>query len=117
MDYFVNYRVEEEKFAKLLDNNGMTYSVQLRHYPIVLTITKAEDAQTGLYDDYGSSPDSKLLFTFALDGLEIRTDDRFVITDDLLSKIKTQAKKLHAEYVAAFFAAAFSATAAAEETA
>ena len=110
MDYFANFRALEDKLENLLDANKMIHNIKHDRYPITLTIkqNKAVDAQMELYsEDEGniSSPESVLRFTFTLDGLEIQTDDRFVITDELLSKIKGQAKKLHAEYVHAYFAA------------
>lgn len=110
MDYFANFRALEDKLANLLDANNMMHNMKHDRYPITLTImqNKAVDAQMELYsvaEGNVSSPESVLRFTFTLDGLEIQTDDRFVITDELLSKIKGQAKKLHAEYVHAYFAA------------
>lgn len=111
MDYFVITRELEDKLASLLDANNMIHTMDRSRYPITLTITqnKAVDAQMDLYAETESgisSRDSVLRLTFTLDGLEIQTDDRFVITDELLNKIKSAAKKLHAAYVHAFFAAA-----------
>lgn len=109
MDYFATARAMEDKLAALLDNNGLLHTMDARQYPITLTIkqNQAADAQMELFAGEGgiSSRDSVLRFIFKLEGLEIQTSERLVITDELMSKIKGQVKKLHAEYVHAFFAA------------
>lgn len=109
MDYFATTRAMEDKLATLLDANGLLHTMDAKNYPITLTITqnKAADAQMELYAGGGgiSSRDSMLRFIFRLEGLEIQTNERLVITDDLMSKIKGNVKKLHAEYLHAYFAA------------
>jgi hypothetical protein len=45
-----------------------------------------------------------LQFLFKLEGLEIRTDNRLIISYDLMSKIKGTAKKIYHAYLEGYFA-------------
>ena len=110
MDYFANVRTLEDKLAATLDNNGLLHNMNRNKYPITVTITqnKAPDAQLEMFaatDGGISSRDSVLRFIFKLEGLEIQTSDRLVISDALMNKVKNQVKKVHAAYVHAYFAA------------
>lgn len=55
-------------------------------------------------DSGASSANMKMLLTFRLDGLEIQTDNRMVIQDALLTRIKSIATKMHYAYLQADFA-------------
>ena len=108
-DYFNGVRVLEDKLAEMLAEKNLLHVMDKTKYPITLTVTQnqAPDAQMEIFDTTDgslSSKDSVLRFVFHLDGIEIQTNSRLVITDQLMNKIKGQAKKIHAAYVHAFFA-------------
>ena len=109
-DYFIGVRTLEDKLAELLAEKNLLHVTDKSRYPITLTVTQNQspDAQMALYDTTDgsiSSQDSVLRFIFYLDGMEIQTNSRLVMSDTLMSKIKGLAKKIHAAYVHAYFAA------------
>ena len=108
-DYFIGVRTLEDKLAELLAEKNLLHVLDRSRYPITLTVTQNQtpDAQMEIWasaDGSTSSRDSVLRFIFHLDDLEIQTSSRLVISDSLMNKIKTQAKKIHAAYVHAYFA-------------
>lgn len=110
MDYFAITRTLEDKLASTLDKNSLLHTMDRSKYPITLTITqnKAPDAQMQIFAESEggvSSQDSVLRFVFKLEGLEVHTNSRLIIGEALMNKLKNQAKKIHAAYVHAFFAA------------
>lgn len=109
MDYYINARTYEDKLAKLLAENNLLHTLDHRHHPMTLTITQnqAPDAQMEIWataDGHTSSQDSVLRFIFGLDGMEIQTNSRFMMTDALMGKIKGLAKKIEKAYKDAYFA-------------
>ena len=109
-DYFIGVRTLEDKLAELLAENNLLHVTDKNRYPITLTVTQnqASDAQMEIWanaDGSTSSQDSVLRFVFYLDGMEIQTLNRLSLPDTLMSKIKGLAKKIHAAYVHAYFAA------------
>ena len=110
MDYFALERKLEDKLAKTLADEGLLHRMNTASEPITLTIypNAAPDAQMELYatrDDSISSPDASMQLIFAQGGLRIQTNERLVLSDSLLGKIKGLAKKIHYAYVHAEFAA------------
>lgn len=108
-DYFTGVRTLEDKLAELLAEKNLLHTTKTSSYPITLTVTQnqAEDAQMAIWasaDGSTSSQDSVLRFIFNLDGMEIQTNSRLVMSDTLMGKIKGLAKKIHAAYVHAYFA-------------
>lgn len=98
----------QEKLDKLLDDNGLVGELHCTAYPIYLSVSQnvAPAAQLELYDtsDAGvSARDSRLLFIFRDGSILVRTDSRMIIPDDLMSKIKGLAKKLHYMYLQHYF--------------
>lgn len=109
MDFYSNVRALETKLADALVEHNLLHKLKTESYPITMTVTQNQTpaAQMELYsttDGSVSSNDAVLKFTFKLDTLEIRTDNRFVISDALMNKIKGLAKKIYAAYTAAYFA-------------
>ena len=109
MDFYTNVKEIESKMGKKLAKNNLLYEFQTKRYPITLTIKqdRSPDAQMEIFDTTDgavSSCDAVLRFIFKLDRLEVQTDSRLVIDDDLLGKIKGFAKKLHAAHTAAYYA-------------
>ena len=108
MKYYENLATLENKLAKILNDEGMVFTFKTSQYPITLTVSRdaSPSAQMAFYsmNDGASSADEKLQFIFKLDALEIRTDNRLVIPDTLMTKIKGQAKKIHHAFLEGFFA-------------
>lgn len=112
-DYFIGVRALEDKLAEVLAEKNLLHVIDYSKYPITLTVTQnqAPDAQMEIWatsDGSTSSQDSVLRFIFNLDGIEIQTNSRLVISDALMNKIKGLAKKIHAAYVHAYFASTVS---------
>ena len=108
-DYFIGVRALEDKLAEVLAEKNLLHVTDHSKYPITLTVTQnqSSDAQMEIWanaDGSTSSQDSVLRFIFNLDGIEIQTNSRLVISDALMSKIKRLAKKIHEAYVHAYFA-------------
>jgi hypothetical protein len=109
MRYYDALHVLENKLEKLLDEEGLVFSLHAKSYPITLVVSRdvSPEAQMELFsnaDSDTSSIGAKLQFIFKLDALEIRTDERFVIPDALMTKIKGLAKKIHHAFLEGFFA-------------
>lgn len=108
MDFYQNVKPHEDKLTKLLAEEKMVHTLKTQQYPILLTISQdaSPDAQMELFSTRGdglSSRDALLQFIFKLEGLEIRTDNRLIISDDLMNKIKGYAKKIYHAYLEGFF--------------
>lgn len=108
-DFYKEVRKIEDKLGKTLADNNLLFLFKTDRYPITLTVSQDRDvgAQMEIYsnaDGNVSSADAVLRLIFKQDALEIQTNSRLVIPDDLLTKIKSLGKKLHYAYLQAFFA-------------
>ena len=110
MDYYIDYKTHEGKLDKLLTEHGLVYTFRTGGHPITLTISRnaapEEQMSMLLAEGSTSSQDAKLIFIFDLDGIEVNTYERLVISDKLFTKIKGLAKKMYDSYCHAFFAEA-----------
>ena len=109
MEYFTTYNMLKDKLDALLNENHLRCKVDAHRYPFTLTITPdaSPEGQIALFEDSDgkvSSRDSSLKLTLTLDGTEIQTEKRLVISDALMNKIKLYAKKMHHEYLHGFYA-------------
>lgn len=109
MEYFTTYNTLKDKLDALLNDNHLRCKFDTHRYPITLTISPdaSPEGQIALFEtgsDKVSSRDASLKLTITLDGIEIQTKNRLVITDDLMNKIKSYAKKMHHEYLHGFYA-------------
>ena len=109
MDFYTNVRKLNDKLAMDLEEHNLLHVFSTEKYPLTLTVrqNQAPDAQMEIYsttDGMVSSQDAVLRLIFKLDTLEIQTDNRLVISDDLMSKIKNTGKKLRDAYCQAYFA-------------
>lgn len=109
MEYFTTYNILKDKLDELLNENHLRCKVDAHRYPFTLTITPdaSPEGQIALFEDSDgkvSSRDSSLKLTLTLDGTEIQTEKRLVISDALMNKIKLYAKKMHHEYLHGFYA-------------
>lgn len=106
--YFVYSEDIERSLAILLEKEGLTYSFHTSNYPIILSIRPGKDtaSQIGLFAEEGaSSADAEMRFIFLLEGISIRTDNRLIMSDQFMTKVKNLAKNLHYAYLQAYFAA------------
>lgn len=111
MNFYGDVKVLEDKLENLLTKNNLLYEFQTKQYPITLTIkqNRTPEAQMELYDTTDgeiSSCDAILRYSFEkMNGKpSIKTEDRLVISYDLLNKITNLAKKLYAAHTAAYYA-------------
>ena len=109
MDFYIDVKEHEEKLTKVLAEHHLLHDFHTAQYPITLTVkqNRTPDAQRAIFagaEGSMSSCDAVLRFIFKLEGLEVQTDSRWVISDTLFNKIKGLTKKLHAAYTAAYFA-------------
>lgn len=108
MNYYANLAALEDKLTATLNDEGLVFALDTSKYPITLTVSHdtSVEAQMELFSalDSVSSTDAMMKFIFKLDALEIRVDNRFIISDALMSKIKGQAKKIHHAFLEGFFA-------------
>lgn len=109
MEYFTTYNILKDKLDALLNENHLRCKIDAHRYPFTLTITPdaSPEGQIALFEDSDgkvSSRDSSLKLTLTLDGTEIQTEKRLVISDALMNKIKLYAKKMHHEYLHGFYA-------------
>ena len=102
------YTAINEKLGKLLADNGLVGTFKTDAYPISLTVSMdaSPGAQMELFDvdaTGASASDASLKFVFEDGDILVRTHSRLVIADDIMSKIKGFAKKLHYLYLQDFF--------------
>lgn len=109
MSYFDNAKAIENKIGAALAEEGLVYTLHTKAYPATLVICQSQSpfAQMEFMstaEDGVSSKDSALRFIFELDGIKIHTDNRLIITDAFMTKLKGLAKKWHTAYTHAFYA-------------
>lgn len=109
MRYYEALDALKDKLTAALDDEGMLFTLNTDTYPITLTVSRnaSPAAQMELFsvtDGSTSSNSARLQFIFKLDELKIRVDDRLVISDALMNKIKGLAKKIHHAFLEGFFA-------------
>lgn len=110
MSYFDNAKAIEGKIGTALADEGLVYTLHTKSYPAMLIISQSQSpaAQMDFLAEAEaggvSSKDSALRFIFELDGITVRTDNRLIITDAFMTKLKGLAKKWHAAFCHAYFA-------------
>lgn len=109
MSYYDKAKEFRSKIETVLLEEGKVLTIQDNRYPITLIISQNQSpaAQMDLLADRDgsvSSKDSAIRFIFDLDGLMIHTDNRVVISDANMTKLKGLAKKWHAAYTHAYYA-------------
>lgn len=109
MNYYVYVKPLEEKLREVLAEQKLIYTFQTRVYPATIVITRNQDPgeQLALYEvaEGGISGSGAVLrLIFRLSGLEVQADNKLVLPEEALNKIKTAAKKLHNAYCQAYFA-------------
>lgn len=110
MSYFDNAKSIENKIGSALADEGLVYTLHTKSYPAKLIISQSQSPAAQMdflaSADAGgvSSADSALRFIFELDGIKIHTDNRLIIKDADMTKLKNLAKKWHIAFTHAFFA-------------
>lgn len=106
------YTEIKEKLSKACTENGLTFSVQNKGYPFLLTIKPVGgmDAQQAMIEgmeDAGStgyiSPDASLVFAYRDGNLTYKISETFTISDKLFNKIKGLFQKLHDMWMQYFY--------------
>lgn len=108
-NYFTDFNVIDDKLVKLLDEHQLVRRFNTDTYPITLTISQnmAPEAQMAMFsvaEDGASSRDAKLIISFPVGDIGLKTYGRLVITDKLMSKIKGLGKSLHYLFLQGHFA-------------
>ena len=109
MNYYEKFEAQQDKLANVLEANGLLHKFKTDSYPMVLTITQntAPDVQMALYEtetDGVSSRDAKLMLTFPVGEIGVRTYGRLIISDALMSKIKNHGKKMRDLFLQGYYA-------------
>ena len=109
MNRFDLFNAQLAKFQSLLAENKLAGEFRTNEYPISLVVTpeQTDEAQMEMFateTDGTSSKDAKLVLTFPITGIGVNFYGKFILTDDLLNKIKSHGKKLRDLYLQAFFA-------------
>ena len=106
------YNVLKEKLQGICEENNLTYSIQNRKYPFLMTIKPlgGMDAQQTMMegmDNAGEtgyiSPDASLVFAYRDGVLTYKISETFTISDALFTKVKNLFKKLHDLWMMYFF--------------
>ena len=108
-NYFSDFNAIDNKLVKLLDEHQLVRRFNTDSYPITLTISQnvSPEAQMTMYsvaEDGVSSRDAKLVISFPVGDVGIKTSGRLIITDKLMSKIKGLGKTLHYLFLQGYFA-------------
>lgn len=102
------YNAMKDKLENTLEENGLIGTFVTDETPIMLTITpnNVESGQMSMIPDDNenkSSLDAKLSFIFQDGDVIITTDEKLVISESLMNKLKNIAKKMHYLYLQAAF--------------
>lgn len=106
------YTEIKEKLEKVCAENRLTYSIQNKGYPFLLTIKPmggmaAQQAMIeGMEDISGAgyiSPDASLVFAYRDGNLTYKISETFTISDKPFNKIKGLFQKLHDMWMQYFY--------------
>lgn len=106
------YGVLKEKLQGICSEHNLTYSIQNRSYPFVMTIKPVGgmDAQQTMMEgmeDPGDtgyiSPSASMVFTYRDGDLIHRFSEAWTISEALFNKIKNLFKKMHSLWIQHFF--------------
>ena len=101
------YEDYENKLQKLCEENGLTFSFERGTYPIRLTIRpKNQVEQPVLFEtpeQEKTSEQAYIRFSFEDGEMKYKFSQTFVISDELLTKIKGLFKKMYFYWLQYFF--------------
>ena len=101
------YDVARNKLEQICLENRLEFRIQTEGYPFSVSVTpdNSMEGQLSFLDsDIGrTTPDAAIVWVF--EGLEptVNIRGRFVLADDLVKKLGSLARKLHAAHVAAVY--------------
>lgn len=106
------YTEIKEKLSKVCAENGLTFTVQNKGYPFLVTIKPlgGMDAQQAMIEGMDApgetgyiSPDATLVFAYRDGNLTYKISETFTISDKLFNKIKGLFQKLHDMWMQYFY--------------
>lgn len=106
------YGVLKEKLQNLCDENNLTWSIQNRKFPFLLTVKPLDgmdNQQTMMEGMDGSgetgyiNPDASLVFAFRDGDLSYKISETWTISATLFDKLKNLFKKMHFLWMQHFF--------------
>lgn len=106
------YGVLKEKLQGICNENNLTYNINNKGYPFLLTIKPVGgmDAQQAMIegmDDPGEtgyiSPDASLVFAYRDGDLTYKISETWTISANLFNKLKNLFQKLHAMWMQYFY--------------
>lgn len=106
------YNVLKEKLQGICEENDLTYSIQNKKYPFLMTVKPVGgmDAQQTMMEGMDNpgdtgyiSPDATLVFAYRDGVLTYKISETFTISDSLFSKIKNKFKQLHDMWMQYFY--------------
>lgn len=106
------YNVLNEKLRGICEENDLTYSIQNKKHPFLMTVKKVGgmDAQQTMMEGMDNpgdtgyiSPDATLVFAYRDGVLTYKISETFTISDSLFSKIKNKFKQLHDMWMQYFY--------------
>lgn len=107
------YNILTEKLQGVCDKNNLTYSIQNKKYPFLMTVkplggldnqqTMMEGMDNNADGTGYISPDATLVFAYRDGVLNYKISETFTISDALFTKIKNLFKNLHAMWMMYFF--------------
>ena len=107
MSAFDKFYSVRDKLDVLLEKYLLVAEWQANSYPLTLIITPDTDldVQTAMYamDDGGFSQDSRLVIQFPVGCIDIKVNGRISIPDEVMTRIKGYAKKMHYLWLQAYF--------------
>lgn len=110
MDFFKAFNEQNNKLAKVLDENGLLHTFSTKTYPLTLTVSQnqAPEAQMALFEqaeDGVSSRDAKLVLTFPVGEIGVKIYGRLIMPAALMNKIKSCGDKMRDLYLQGYYAA------------
>ena len=107
MSAYENFNDYKAKMDELCTKQLLVCNFNADRYPIVLTITPDKDpsAQMVMFsiDEGVSSADAAMEYRFNLDSIDVKINGRLCLTDEVMNKFKTLAKKMVDAYVFGYF--------------
>lgn len=112
MNEIGKYGVLKEKLQGICDENNLTYHINNKGYPFLLTIKPIGgiDAQQTMMEGMDESsdtgyisPDASLVFAYRDGDLTYKISETFTISDKLFNKIKGLFRKMHDMWMQYFY--------------
>ena len=101
---FENYKT---KLEGICDENGLTYRLSMKKYPVTLTVQMNGESQMSLFEEGqgggGGDPDGRLVFAYEDGDLKYRVSEGFAIGDAMFNKLKNIYKNMHSLWMQHFF--------------